>query len=185
VIGAQLKSGGTVANLGTTATITGGQFGVNVAGGAGTVTNQGTIQATAATGYGVWVSDTLSTFNNTVTNSGTIAGGSGGGKAVQFGAGDDLLVVQPGAVFVSGVDGGAGADTLELAAGAPTGTLSGLGSQFTNFGRVRVDAGAAWQLIGNNTIVGGSVLTNAGTLSDAGLLDNSGTIAGTDGHRRG
>ncbi len=75
-----------------------------------------------------------------VTNAGTVIGY--GGTALSFASSADLLVVDPGAVFV-GVVAGYGS-TLELAAGYNPGTLSWLGVSFTNFGAVSIDPGAAW-----------------------------------------
>ena len=92
----------------------------------------------------------------TLSNAGTIASGLTSGTAVAFGAGfANRLVVVPGAVFQGGVDGGntiAGSisSTLELAGGAGTGTLAGLGSQVVNFASVSFDAGAAWRVSGNS-----------------------------------
>jgi predicted sugar kinase len=73
---------------------------------------------------------------------------------VLFGGGNDRLIVDPGAVFVGNVDGGAGSNTLELASAASTGTISGIGTSFVNFGTVTVDAGASWALAGSNTVSG-------------------------------
>src|SRR5207302_8794493 len=79
---------------------------------------------------------------------GTISGASG--TAVLFSGGGNLLVVDPGAVFSGIVNGGTGSDRLELAAGASTGTLSGLGTSITNFTAIQFDIGAHW-LLGGNT----------------------------------
>jgi hypothetical protein len=128
-----LWGGGTVINFGT---IYGTYWDGVELGPGGSVTNFGTIYGPhAAVEY-------LGTLGGTVTNAGTIIGGSSG-TAVQFGGGDDLLVVDPGAVFIGKVDGG-GNSTLELAAGAGMGTLPGLGTSFVNFASVVLDPGAAW-----------------------------------------
>ena len=149
--------------------------------GGGSVTNQiggsikgGSFDGPAIGGYGAL----------TVTNAGTIDGGT----AVQFAAGvTNRLVVDPGAVFIGGVDGGntigAGSvSTMELA-GTSAGTLSGVGTQFVHFARTTVDADASWTLTGGNTLAAGTTLTNAGTLtmlgatvSDAGVVINNGLI---------
>jgi len=67
--------------------------------------------------------------------------------------------------------------------GSVDGTLSGLGTSFTNFGSVTVDTGASWELTGANTIASGGTLVNDGTLTlsgatltDAGTLVNNGVI---------
>jgi len=51
-------------------------------------------------------------------------------------------------------------NAMELAAGGGTGTLSGLGTSFSNFGTITVDSGATWELTGANTIA------SSGTLVD-------------------
>ena len=73
-----------------------------------------------------------------------------GGTAVQFGDGDDQLIVKPGAVFVGAVDGAGGSDVLELAAGTGNKTLSGLGTSFTNFETVVFDPNAGWTVTLDN-----------------------------------
>ena len=100
----------------------------------------------------------------TVTNAGTITGT--GGTAIKFvGSVADRLVVKPGAVFSGKVAGSTNAtNTLELASGGSAGTLTGLGTSFTNFGAVIVDSGAAWKVTGSMsggaaTVSGGAVLT--------------------------
>jgi len=85
----------------------------------------------------------------TVTNAGTIIGTDG--TAVQFGGGDDRMVVDPGAVFIGTVDGGGGSNVLELAAGTGDRTLSGLGTSFANFETVVFDANANWTVTIDNT----------------------------------
>lgn len=69
--------------------------------------------------------------------------------------------------------------TLELASATSTGTISGIGTQFIDFGSIIIDSGASWVLTGGNTIASGVTLTDSGTLQIAGLLDNQGIIDGT------
>src|SRR5262249_10831360 len=115
----------------------------------------------------------------TVTNAGTITGS--GGIAVNFaGTDSNRLVVDPGAVFNGAVSANMYAsNTLELASGG-TGTLSGLGTKFTNFETVTVDNGASWKLSGSNALSAGQTLVDAGTLSgklavsDGGILEVTG-----------
>ncbi|MFI4948387.1 MAG: hypothetical protein ACHQC9_06265, partial [Alphaproteobacteria bacterium] len=116
----------------------------------------------------------------TVVNGGTISGG--GGTAVEFSGGYNLVVVDPGAVFQGIVDGGTGNDTLELAAGAGRGTLSGLGTQYLGFSVVTVDAGAQWVLSGSNTIDAGVTLEDLGTLTIDGALANTGSLWANGGN---
>jgi hypothetical protein len=137
--GVLLAAGGIVTNFGTMY----GELGV-VLGAGGNVTNFGTIK-----GRGAGVDFPGAVTNaGTVTNAGAIIGSSG--TAVQFGGGDDLLVADPGAAFVGKVDGGGSNNTLELAAGAGPGLLSGLGTNFVNFGSVVFDPGAPWTVTLDN-----------------------------------
>jgi len=177
-VGVRLSQGGTLTNNGTIQgslfnfsisgnTISGGGVGV-VSDNSAAITNSATIHGGAA---GIYLDGSGST---TVTNFGTIEGvfgidaafgsgsvtvvnhgvieSSGGGitlPAFVGGAGDDRVVVFPGAVFVGSVNGGGGNNTLELAAGSGVGTISGLGNAsisqgFANFGVVSVDDGASW-----------------------------------------
>ena len=106
-------------------------------------------------------------------NAGTISGAT---YAVDFaGSGTNRLIVDPGAVFGGLVAANStAANTLELASGTGSiGGLGGVGSAFTNFQTLAVDAGGAWTLTGANTTT--SVL-DAGVLDLAGTLNNSATI---------
>ena len=194
--GVVLSAGGSVTNA-ASALITGAQGGVLVpgitGGSAGTVVNSGSIAATS--GFGIDLRGSGSVTNatsasitgtvgvymrsgGTLTNAGTIEGT--GGRAVYFVFGaNDRLVVDPGAVFSGGVIfNPGGSNVLELASGDRTGTLSGLGTSFVNFGAVAVDSGASWSLTGANTVAAGTTLTDNGTLTDAGRLTNAGGISG-------
>ena len=165
--GIELDGGGLVTNTGS---IVGAGQGVSLRGGSGTVVNTGTIRG----GLGVLFSDQSDTFANTLINTGTIVGN--GGTAVQFGAGNDLLAITPEAMFGGLVDGAGGSNTLELAAGAGTGTLTGIGTSFTNFATLAVDPGASWLLPGNETV---ATLTDAGTLANGGSITGAVTVTGT------
>jgi hypothetical protein len=84
------------------------------------------------------------------------------------------LVLHAGKSLSGQVTGTTGStNTLELASGGGTGTLSGLGTTFSNLNAIVVDAGATWSLTGSNTLESGSTLTNAGSL----VLSNA-TLAG-------
>ena len=115
----------------------------------------------------------------TVASAGTIVGV--GGTAVSLAANfTNRVQVDSGAVFTGIVDGGNTAvsplavSTLELRSSASTGTISGIGTDFVNFGDVQVASGASWVMTGSNTIVAGQSLTNAGS-----LLLNSATLGTT------
>ena len=163
---------GILGRFGTITVVNAGQIAGDYAQGirldGGSVTNQiggsikgGSASAPAIGGYGAL----------TVTNAGTIDGGTV--NAVQFAAGvTNWLVVDPGAVFIGGVDGGntvgAGSvSTMELA-GTSASTMSGIGTQFVDFAQTTIDAGASWTFTGGNTLATGTTLTNAGTLDGAG-----------------
>jgi hypothetical protein len=122
--------------------------------------------------------------HGTFINAGTIAGTGASADAVKFNAySGNLLVVQPGARFIGTVDGGNAmgsvygyVSTLEFASVMGEGTFSGLGSQYINFGRITVAAGAVWVAIGANSIVAGQTLAEAGRVFSFGTFANSGLI---------
>ena len=202
VAGVWLNAGGSLANQ-NTGTISGNN-GVYVYQTArGTIMNAGVISGTGR--YGLWLRGGGTVINqNTGTISGSEAGISLGGAsqtvvnagtivgvttAVELsGGGTNRVIVDPGAVFSGGVDGGnsiggTSVSTLELASGAAPGLLSGLGTQFINFTQIAIDAGASWTLTGANTVAAGITLTNDGaltifdgSLSDAGSVINNGLI---------
>jgi hypothetical protein len=165
-----LVIGGTLVNAGS---ILGN--GVSLAAG-GALTNAATGAIARATGTAI-----TGLGAATVVNAGSIAGGT---AAVSFAAGAaSRLVFDAGASFTGTVDGGNTlgstiVSTLELAAGASYGVLSGLGTQFVDFARVTIDSGLYWQFSGTNTLGAGATLTNSGSLIDAGTLANSGSLTG-------
>ena len=195
--GIYLGHGGTITNLGTAASITGGHAGIvgwNVAPG---IVNQGTIAG--ASGYGIAFNAGGTIINQgpaariqgglygidahfdttggtTIVNHGLITGGGG---AIRFGnANGNLLDLFPGAIESGAVRGGAGSDTLELSKGPGGGNLTGLGSLFTGFDTLTVDAGAKWHLAGANPadtlteidVAAGAQILVSGTLTTAGDL---------------
>ena len=187
--GIALRSGGSVSNSGL---ISGAHGGINISQhGEGTVTNaaSGVIAGLDSYSFGIELK-----VAGSVQNSGSITGGqdgiavtgatgtvrnagviSGGNAAVTFsGTTMGLLIVDAGASFTALVEGG-GLSTLELAADAYMGTISGLGMQFVHFQQERVDGGASWTLAGKNLIASGSTLINGGTVTVAGTLVQSGT----------
>jgi Hint domain len=162
-VGAALTnaSGGTITNPGTASV-----YGSN--GGAETVWNAGLIGSAT---YGVYLPGGGSVTNGkggiiegtasgvkisggsgTVVNAGTIAGG------VQFaGGGNDLLVLDPGGVIASATASTSAGNTLELASGSSAGMVTGLGSQFVNFGSLQFDNGADWFVAGNTVGLAGPI----------------------------
>jgi hypothetical protein len=147
----------------------------------GLISGNGATEAyNAALPYGVWIKGGAAT----VTNAGTIIGGGVSGTtgyAVRLGTGfQNRIIVDPGAVFKATVSGGTAADaTLELASSASKGTLSGFGTQFTNFGTVTFDPAASWSLKAS-TSISSSVINGfaAGdTIDLTGFVALSGTFA--------
>jgi hypothetical protein len=142
---------------------------------AGGSVNNGSGAVISGGGYGVDVSG----GSSTVTNSGTI---SGGNYAVLFAnSGTNRLVVNPTAVFNGLVQGGSGANTLELAGGAGSisglsggsGTIAANGSwSFSSFQTISVDAGGTWTLNGGDI----PTIANNGTIDVNGSLDASSAI---------
>jgi hypothetical protein len=155
--GIQLQAGGSITNQ-SDGTID-GYKGIYAGTGAATVVNTGRI---SGSNVGIVLA-----AGGAITNQsgGTISGGS---DAVRFGyATNNLLVIDPGAVFSGTVDGGNAigdgvASTLNLAADASAGTLAGLGSRYIDFAIITIDTGATWTLSGK--IGAGYTITDGGTL---------------------
>lgn len=174
--GVFLKAGGAVANS-FSGLIQGNKYaGIYAQGAAPTVTNDGVIRAISGSGVNLQ-------GGGTVIDSGIISGGNG--TAVFFGGtGSNRLVLKagfelygivvgatPAAVGAAAAAVGAAAtNTLELG-GFAASTVSGIGSEFVNFGSVMVDAGVDWTIAGNNTV------TNAITVAAGGTLGVAGTLA--------
>lgn len=144
-----------------------GNYGVD---GSGTVVNYGSIIGAGTNGEGIYldfggtvVNAALASISGdtfgvnlyaggTLTNAGTIIGNAGTG--VYFGGtASNLLVLDPG-YGLSGIamGGTSASNMLELASGASAGMLSGLGTEFVNFGQTTIDAGASWVFTDANTI---------------------------------
>lgn len=177
-----LQAGGMITNL-SSGVIIGGNAGVETFG-ATTLFNQGAIDAPAAyvgiaIHAGGYISNAASGvitgtqfgayFHNdsgTIVNAGTIGETNTAGligNGIGFNAGyTNRLIDEPGAVFLGLVDGGniigaAYVSTLELASGTAAGTLSGLGTQFTNFGSIAFDANANWCIAGDTNGLSGTI----------------------------
>jgi hypothetical protein len=88
----------------------------------------------------------------TVTNAGTIIGGTGGAVGFEATSTANELIVDPGAVFQGGINGGTG--LLALASAASAGVLGTFGSSgITNFSTLQFDSGSKWTIKGNATTV--------------------------------
>ena len=201
------QSSGTITNYGTisggyggSATLLGGNGGTGlILEGGASLLNGGTINggrggyytatngASGHGGIGVYLN------GGTLTNAGVIAGGYNYqsserqfGAAIVFGTVASTLIVDPGAIFGGDVVANAKvADVLDLAtvAGSTTvGTLSALGTQFTGFSTVTVEAGAKWTLSGTtNTLTAQETLNVDGSLAISGELVTAGAVNLTAG----
>ncbi|MGC2412054.1 MAG: hypothetical protein WA459_05075 [Stellaceae bacterium] len=175
-VGVKLGDGGTATNgapLVTAALIAGYGNGIVVSSAAGTITNHGTIAALGASGVGAAF---VGFYANTLTNAGTIMGA--GGTAVQFGGGNDLLIVDAGAVFMGTVSGGAGTNKVEFAV-AGTDNVTG----FTGFETIVLANGGTDSLTltsANFAGVASGKITindgNSGNTVSAATLPSSGAI---------
>jgi len=195
--GINLAAGGTVINK---ATISGGSggagagderggaggsggWGISLAG-SGLITNTGTIAGGSggASGGGFIGSEDpgsggggVAIGGGTLVTSGTISGNAGA-EAVSFGNLAATLVIDPGAAFYGAVAGNPNAlDTMELG-GSAAGSLSGIGSQFLDFTRIAVDAGASWTLDGSLTGAGTVTIGGDSTLELTGSVSSQQTI---------
>ena len=143
----ELNVGGSVTNA-AKGHIVGGKRGVNFSdGGVGTLVNYGVISS--QTGVA------MPSGGATITNAGTIIGTGGG--AISGSVGNDLLIVRPGAVFQGTVNADSGTNILELGTSLLMGTLTGIGTQFLNFGSIEFDSGANWFIAGNTAGLGGAI----------------------------
>jgi hypothetical protein len=164
-----LSEGGAGVNISTGTLVAGG----TIAGGTGSFLSQG--PGAAAQGVGVYINA------GTVVASGTITGGYDYATytqrdAVAFGTLAGTLVIDPGAVFNGQVAAIAGDGDALILAGAKQGTLAGLGTQFTGFDSLTVNAGAHWSLTGTAALAIGLPVQDNGVLTLAEAVTGSGTI---------
>lgn len=184
--GVLLAYDGSVSNTSTGSLIE-GFFGVNLQTGANTVFNDGTIIGTAT--FAGDPAIRLAGAQNTLQNAGSIIGDSG--TAIEFYnigstgnnllTGRNLLVVDPGAVIDGLVVGNASASNMiELSSAASAGSLSGLGTQFTNFGSISFDAGAKWFISGNTSGLAGTIsgFADGDTIQVTGITATGSAYAG-------
>jgi fibronectin-binding autotransporter adhesin len=180
--------GGALTNIGTIIGGTGGSAsgsghfgadggaGVEITG--GTLFAGGTIQGgMSGVGYRAAGGAGISVLGGDVTVTGTITGGYNNGNtlsAVTFGSQAGTLTIDPGAVFNGTV--AANATDLLVLGGTDTATLSGLGTQFTDFGTVQVAAGAIWVLDGSNALSADLTVQLSATLSVMGRLTESRSV---------
>ena len=213
-IGVKLAAGGTLTNAGTISGGYGG-YGQEVGGGGGTgvdlasggtLTNESGGIIEGGQGGGAHLDqgggeggDGVDLVNGgTLINAGTIKDGNGGaspsgnghsGDSVQFqGSGHSTLIIDPGAVFSGKVVALGKNSTIELAAGTSTGTISGIGdeySQYSGFSHIQVDGGASWNLAGTNTFLYGVTVGESGTLTLTGSLSTGGVVTGGTGSAGG
>jgi hypothetical protein len=169
--GIEFNDGGILQNEGTASLIRSVLYGVRFKGAAGTVVNAGTIAGT--TFDGVALLD-----GGTVTNSGVI---SGGVDAVYFGGtGGNALIVDAGAVFGGAVVAKGSGNVLELTSISGGGMISSIGSQFTGFQTIALDANSTWDISGNIAgLASGETITGftiGDTISLTGFAATSETI---------
>jgi hypothetical protein len=109
---------------------------------AGSVVNYGVIESVNLASGGRVVNESGGTISNVILPT-TAAG---------------VLVVHPNAVFTGSVSAGGSESTLELAPTvAVSGTLTGIGTQFGNFGSIVFDAGGTWFIAGNTHGLSGTI----------------------------
>ncbi len=169
VVGLSLGLGGSISNTGL---IAGGTAAVLLTGGVTTLVNRGVIRGT-----GIGVNFTGSA-QGTIDNFGTISGG--GGTAVRFAGGTNMLILESGSQLDGIADGTLGVNTLVVAGSAQLDTVRAYGFQYVGFlnATQAVDANST---INNARLIAGT-LTNAGTLTgrlevDVGTLFNAGVVA--------
>ncbi len=186
--GIELGSGdATVVNAGN---ISAGYAGIYDNGGDSVdIRNSGVIigaKVTSNYGYsaGIWAYGV--TGGVTIETSGLIESAQGaGGEAVTITSAALDLIIDNGASFIGSVSAFAGdTNIIELTSGASAGSITGIGSQFTGFETINIDAGASWTLGGDSSGLLNGIqidgVTSLDTIDLTGTLATSGTYdAGT------
>ena len=166
--GLQVGAGGIVTNTGT---IIGGPGNANSSPGTGVVLDDGTLINAGTISSG--------TDGTSVTGYALVLGGYPSGNTA------DLLIIDPGASFIGEVFANPAADAALQLAGKGIGTFTGLGSQFTGFASVTVEAGSHWVLSGMNLAAEGGSKNTAividGIAEDSGDLEAPAITIGSSG----
>jgi hypothetical protein len=177
--GVQLQTGGTITNF-AGGSISSNRTAITAFNAPATVVNSGTISGNV--NFGVFLN-----AGGTVTNSGLIKGANG--TAVSFGAGSSRLILNPTSILQGKASAAGSSNVLELS-GTTNGTVSGIGSAYSGFQTVLVDANSQWHLAGastlttlinNSTIIlnsGATLNVSGGISSDlgaSGVIDLNGT----------
>jgi hypothetical protein len=141
------------------------------------LTNTGQITTGGVSGVGV-----LLYGSNTLINSGTISGGDAAVIMTSRYTHDvGTLIVENGAVF-NGSVAALGNDVLEFAGTSKT-AMTGIGTQFIDFGKIDFASGASWTISGDKAgLASGQAITGFGpadaiTLTDAGASSGSVSVA--------
>ena len=162
---ATTNSGGTIVNEGTIFASDGTNGAAIWIHGPGLIINaaSATIAGGALGGVANGPFGIVAYYQTTVINRGSIGGTAFAFDAVRAGVGN-LIEMAPGATFggvVLGAKTSADAhfSTLELLSGTSTGTITGFGTKYQNFGNISIDNAAQWSLGG--TVAAGTTIAFA------------------------
>jgi fibronectin-binding autotransporter adhesin len=146
--------------------------------GGGSVLNDAFINGVSLDGGGLVNNGTIESVESRYGGSFTNADSIG---SVHFGTGASRIIIDPGAVFSGPVQasGSASREVIELASGVNSGTITGVGSQFNDFGVIAIDAGALWTIEGNASgLASGQAITGFAS-GDTLILDGFSALGGT------
>jgi hypothetical protein len=169
------------------------------------IRNTGLIEGTTLAGSAQYYGGTGGIYDYqksgslSIYNSGTIASAQGAsGKAIDFSTHTYYvsagvyqnrsaildLTIAPGAVFIGAVDAATSlTNHIELTSGSSAGVLSSIGSQFTGFATIAIDAGASWTLGGDSSGLLNGIQIDRVTRLDT--IDLTGTLATSDTYDAG